>query len=287
MQLEKGRSEASTWICAETELRLIYFGAKKIGFVGFLERGMRREDARKEAFGRDSEDARFWQRFLVIFLPLAVSVFSERDGQRERRETMGAEKKQARRERRAEGETRDEREKKGEACRDGGIFLMEKMRGEEQATFREDEMFLHLQSKPSPDRRLKSTSQANGSFPSSQMAFGKRAGAPNSKFSMANSTAMKTSYFHVGVDEEEGRDCSELSPVVIERHCSLMKVGHFIVTVFSFFVREKHNREFNGVFISPPTEQKNEKRREKLYTSYSNVHCKGPIGYTFPGHPTE
>ncbi|KAB5556110.1 hypothetical protein DKX38_007019 [Salix brachista] len=26
MQLEKGRSEASTWICAETELRLIYFG---------------------------------------------------------------------------------------------------------------------------------------------------------------------------------------------------------------------------------------------------------------------
>ncbi|KAJ6434722.1 hypothetical protein OIU85_010263 [Salix viminalis] len=55
------------------------------------------------------------------------------DGQRERRETMGAEKKQARRERRAEGETRDEREKKGEACRDGGIFPMEKMRGEEQA----------------------------------------------------------------------------------------------------------------------------------------------------------
>uniref|UniRef100_A0A6N2MBB0 Uncharacterized protein n=1 Tax=Salix viminalis TaxID=40686 RepID=A0A6N2MBB0_SALVM len=54
---------------------------------------------------------------------------------------------------------RDEREKKGEACRDGGIFPMEKMRGEEQATFREDEMFLHLQSKPSPDRRLKSTSQ--------------------------------------------------------------------------------------------------------------------------------
>ncbi|KAB5548114.1 hypothetical protein DKX38_011520 [Salix brachista] len=74
MQLEKGRSEASTWICAETELRLIYFGVwdnfgqiiglkkidllqKKIGFVGFLERGMRREDAREEAFGRDSS---FW-----------------------------------------------------------------------------------------------------------------------------------------------------------------------------------------------------------------------------------
>ncbi|KAJ6740726.1 hypothetical protein OIU79_000777 [Salix purpurea] len=55
------------------------------------------------------------------------------DRQRERRETMGAEKKQVRRERRAEGETRDEREKKGEACRDGGIFPIEKMRGEEQA----------------------------------------------------------------------------------------------------------------------------------------------------------
>uniref|UniRef100_A0A6N2MT59 Uncharacterized protein n=1 Tax=Salix viminalis TaxID=40686 RepID=A0A6N2MT59_SALVM len=68
MQVEKGRSEASTWNCAEKELRLtdllrgcgiilgrfLGFVEKKIRFVGFLERGMRREDAREEAFGRDS-----------------------------------------------------------------------------------------------------------------------------------------------------------------------------------------------------------------------------------------
>ncbi|KAJ6763021.1 hypothetical protein OIU79_023709 [Salix purpurea] len=110
---------------------------------------MRREDAREEAFGRDSS---FWSiaekmpafgRDSYDFSPVSCEGFfregwaegeTRDDGQRERRETMGAENRKGEDGCREEGrdvqrERRETRERR-EACRDEGIFAMEKMRGE-------------------------------------------------------------------------------------------------------------------------------------------------------------